>query len=1712
MKRRILAAALIAFGSWAFAGGVSSYVWLEAEDYAWCNFKHFEVSTMGKPQLLSAGKWIMKGMGPQEVKRLVPDEGILLRYRLKAPKAGRYIFWARIGWFRARADFQWRLGDGPWHDVPRTYPTRNLMELGFFCEVSWANLGQVELPAGPTTLEIRFPKTRGPKDRMLCALDCFAFIHGPFTPEGPFRPGETYSSEKDLAAARQVFELPPPNGPGRTQVVLNGLWQVARYDDPDMDTDTYVPVRRLPSPEEYQLRWMGFEVPGNPWNCPPLVFGHRLIYRTRVRVPASHRGRGFKLHFSGTNWIVSVFVNGKLAGTHRGVWVPWDLDVSRFIVPGKVNELAVAVKGTYYAFDAKAMGGAGKIHPIRNRPLSRKRWTRWVAPIYPSTKGDGDGYVYGIVNPVTLVSVGPVYTEDVFIKPSVARKELGLEITVRNTTDAPHTVAIRCEAINDKTNQVEKTFDLPPVALAPRQVRTVAFAGRWSNPKLWWPVPNPDLYRLRITVAEGDKPLDVHEELFGFREVTIKGTGIYINGLRRNLWCWVDVHKRWIARPEGWVECWRQEGNRFVRFSQNRRISRVLRTREERLEFYDRNGIPGRLCTMIDGMFISYNLGKRTRTPDGKPLLIPNEPVWEGFRRHMAQVAKAYRNHPSVIFYQVENELVYINGMNIYGAYLDKIEELMNQVVEAGRKLDPTRRYTVGGGGDLSGRLEINCPHYPTAPLDYYPENAYTLEHYSTKIQRWPWRRKKPWVVGESLFADELRLGAYALGDQVFRSKRDALRGKARFLRAVYGGYRWAGVAGFFPWDNLRQFDDTRKVFSDLYACPRKQTHRLRAGAENRLLFKILNDTLSDAPITFEWDYAVGGKRIAGERLTMKIEPGFGKEYVISIKAPPAEHRLDGTFRLRLGQSGAKDYVDERLVPVLPKPKLPKVGVPVWVFDRKGALTDFLRKARLAFNRLESLDDLEGKSGLLLIGHDTLTPREAYGTKLLAFAATGGRVICLEQDHPLAGAALPAPIRPTERFGGYAHPQALGTPLFRDLGPDDLIDWAGDHPTYKNAYAKPASGARSLAECGGNLDLSPLLEVPCGKGVIVLCQLRVGAKLAVEPAAGILLRNLVADYGNYRPATGVAAIFAPDDTLLVAKAQACGAMTRKVASLAEALDPAAFKVAIVHATEENLKTLLRLGAKARAFQEAGGWIMLNGLGPKGSEEFNALVGANHMLRPFRIERVTLENRTHPLAATLGNRDVALYSPKPLLHGRYWVSGNTYSYVIDGQDFAPFTLPPGAPDDPYAYKPTGDDHDPYNFVNGMFNDDFWRYIRQIWVDTTNPDRPIGLTHTFRLRRPDVLKQINIWNNANYSTIEKLDIVLDGDRAHPISVVLPDSYDKTEVVLPEPRRVERTITLVIRTWRIKPHSHPQAGHLVGIDNVQFLRPAPPRGAVFLDNVGGLVVFPRGKGGVFLNQVKFMAEEPRPENARKKLRILAVLLQNMGVGFRSTEAVAVPGLNVRFHTVNLQEHCTWYLDDRSGKPGWFGTKGQNLENLPRGRGVFASVPFHVVDYRTAPIPDCIVAGGPRAQPSSLRRLPSRVEGIPVGAKADVLYFLHTANVTRPITDRERERMKSRRRPFALPTILKYVLHYQDGAKAEIPVVLERHIAHWLQDQAEPLSGAQIGWSRPVAGGKRAVLYLMQARNPRPEATITAIDVARTSDRATPAVIGITLGTVVK
>ena len=1725
-------------GSGCAAAAENRFVWVEAEGVKSTNLTEDDYWTGSNRAHLLSGEKLLGARFTGQAASNVPDEGYWMKYDLNVPENGTYDAWLRIGMEWIRAPFEWRIDDGPWHEVPADEATTNVMELTGYNEMAWFDAGQIELKRGTHPLTIRYTETNPNRDDIFTTLDCFAFVPAEMNwmPEGDLKPGERYDNEIDRRAREKVYALPEARPDGRrSETDLTGVWQVARWDDPNMDEDPWEPETELPDLD--RLYWRGIEVPETQWNVDGLRLAHRTVYRTKVDVPESYDGRGFKLHFSGTNWLVGVFVNGELAGTHKGVWIPWDMDISKHLRPGQVNEIALAIKGPWYAIDYRHYKSGGLMKQ-RNRPVSNTGGVMWVAPIAPSTKGDGDGRQYGIVNPVKLVAVGSAYTEDVFVQPrgSHGRSDrLLLDVTIRNTGDKQRTFRVQCEAVNDKTDQVEREIDPFEITVLPHNIATRSIEHRnWRDAKLWWPEPNPNLYRLRTTVSEDGESLDVHEQLFGYRWITVEGRGMYLNGKRFNTWNWVGVKGR-PQTGEEWLRRFREEKNRFTRFSANRKTRTFLPTREGRLEFYDRNGIPGRLCSMIDGMRISYQLGDtKVNQTTGERFIEPNRPVWESWERHMRQLTKAYRNHPSVLVYQVENELIYINGMN-RGYPIDSMEELMGDVVDAGRDNDPTRPYTVGGAGDLDCECEINAPHYPLGDLDWYPENAYTLEKIKDKLKMYPpFYHNKPWTVGESLFANHLKLATVAVGDEAFRSATDAALGKCRFLRDVYEGYRYGGAAGFYPWDNLSQFDDAHKMFSGLAAIPRKRTYRLYGGRENELLFKVMNDTLKDEPVLFEWTYEAGGEIVAEGRDESRIECGHGKEYLLNIKPPATDERLEGTLTLTVTQPGVdstEDYVDTRSIPVLPSVDTLDIEGPVFLKDPSGKVAEWLTAAGQEFEKIDELSDTEGETGLLIVGPDALSAAEAFGRDILNFAAQGGRAVVLEQQNPVAGANLPAPLNTTTHYGGYAHPQALGTPVFKDLGEDDFIDWSGEHPTYVNPYEKPSEGGRSLAHCGAWLERSTMVEMPAGNGVIALCQMRVGAKLGTDPAADVLLRNLAQQYAGYRPATGIAAIYAPDADLLRENIQKTGVRTAIVDSPLAALDPQQFQVAVIHATEDNLKALNGASGRVQAFQDAGGWIMLCGLDKDGIEEYSDLVGAEHQIRPFRMERITLEEPNYKLAATLGNRDLAMYSPKHLQHSLDWISWNVYTAVVDAhKNVAPFTLPPGASEEKlWDYEQTWDDKDPFNFVNNL--NDHWRYISQTWLDGDRDSWPFK----FEFRRPETISEVRIWNNDNYGTIKDLSIIFDGDEGSAVKAVLPPSGERTDVKLETPRKVEKSVTLRVDSYRETPRRDFEGGYLVGIDNVQFLRTPEsiPDEPVCLDNIGGLVAYPRGKGGFFLNQVKFMEEEPRPVNADKKLNIMGTVLRNMGVG-SGTSVVPMPGVNVRYEPVSLLDHCNQYLSNTDQRKGWFGEGDQDMSLLPVGeRRLQDDVLYHIVDYDTAPVPNCIVLGVWKA-PDGLEQ---EVMGIDVGKKSDLLFFLHTALVHHPLTPNSRESGN-------LPEIMRYVLHYADGKSVEIPIILEKDIDHWIKTDPTSLPGAQVAATVKVPGLERlrqdqlewrvyqhnarrnldlpevnaedirGVLYGMQVKNPRPDVEIESIDVVpgENSRTAVPAVLGITLGHVVE
>ena len=186
--------------------------------------------------------------------------------------------------------------------------------------------------------------------------------------------------------------------------------------------------------------------------------------------------------------------------------------------------------------------------------------------------------------------------------------------------------------------------------------------------------------------------------------------------------------------------------------------------------------------------------------------------------------------------------------------------------------------------------------------------------------------------------------------------------------------------------------------------------------------------------------------------------------------------------------------------------------------------------------------------------------------------------------------------------------------------------------------------------------------------------------------------------------------------------------------------------------------------------------------------------------------------------------------------------------------------------------------------------------------------------------------------------------------------------------------------------------------------------------------------GAGGVILNQLLAKPSEAVPVNAQKKQAIAATLLRNLHATFAGGKILTAT--NLKFQPLPLEEQCNQYLTkDR----GWF-DGGRDLAHLPVGKQDFCGVPYLIRDFRTSPVPSCVMLAGPGAR----GQLPPAVKGLKAGCKADVLFFLHAFNRTG-----EWRRQRPEQPP---PVLFKYVVHYADGQTADVPVLYGEGVDHWI------------------------------------------------------------------
>ncbi len=230
------------------------------------------------------------------------------------------------------------------------------------------------------------------------------------------------------------------------------------------------------------------------------------VYQRRFSVPRSLLGERIVLRFGAVTHTADVYLNGRMLGSHRGGFLPFEFEVNDALVCGE-NLLTVAVDNrvnyaTLPVGNESTVAFFGSDNPgIPSIELAKTRCR-------PANKPNFDFFNYaGIIRPVYLYTTPKNYIRDITLVPSI------------DGTDG--LVDWRVETVG--TGSVH-------VTVLDEQRRTVAEGEgcegrcRIPNAVLWQP-GKAYLYTARVTFGE-----DVYEQTFGVRTVEVRGTQFLING------------------------------------------------------------------------------------------------------------------------------------------------------------------------------------------------------------------------------------------------------------------------------------------------------------------------------------------------------------------------------------------------------------------------------------------------------------------------------------------------------------------------------------------------------------------------------------------------------------------------------------------------------------------------------------------------------------------------------------------------------------------------------------------------------------------------------------------------------------------------------------------------------------------------------------------------------------------------------------------------------------------------------------------------------------------------------------------------------------------------------------------------------------------------------------------------------------------------------
>ena len=249
-------------------------------------------------------------------------------------------------------------------------------------------------------------------------------------------------------------------------------------------------------------------------------------YRKDFNVPKHFEGKRLTLEFDGVDYSCEVWINGKKAGVHDGMFQQFPLDVTDFVRPDSMNRIGVKIAGMpeelrpWMEGADGAMSGVGtEYFFVKANDKIRQVLKGLKSPANCSYDWGTNIYTLGIWKDVRLRASGPARIEWVQVKTQISTDYESAVVDVSLELDSVAELPVKAKLV---LNGHGASGTVVVDGKAKKGKNSLQGSITIENPRLWWPAGHGEqaLYVVESSLTDTEGTLlDRCETRFGIREV-----------------------------------------------------------------------------------------------------------------------------------------------------------------------------------------------------------------------------------------------------------------------------------------------------------------------------------------------------------------------------------------------------------------------------------------------------------------------------------------------------------------------------------------------------------------------------------------------------------------------------------------------------------------------------------------------------------------------------------------------------------------------------------------------------------------------------------------------------------------------------------------------------------------------------------------------------------------------------------------------------------------------------------------------------------------------------------------------------------------------------------------------------------------------------------------------------------------------------------------